>query len=307
MWDAGRDDGLHTQPPLRGPTCKEGVLTAATPDRDHLAARLRALRKATGISGNRFATRIGWAQSRLSRVELAKQLPNKDDIRAWVHATNNDPATEQELLDLLRRAQTEHEAHRVAYRHGGAAVQAKIGRREARAKTISVYQPSMVPGLLQTPEYIRELFDLPCGPKALGEPPEKIEEIVTGRVRRQQILYQTGRRLRFVLGEAALRTPPISVTTLIGQLDRLTVVAGLPAVELGIGPLGDPMPAFPLSGFTLLDHTVATVESLSGETAVSSPDDVDLYVKAFEQLMAAAARGPDAVALIRRVVAELSQ
>lgn len=277
------------------------------PARDRLASRLRELRAATGLSGNRFAVeRIHWAQSRLSRVELGRQLPTKEDIHAWVVATEAGPGVTDELLDLLRRAQAEYISHRDEYRRsgGGAGVQAKIGRKEAKATHLRSYQPGLIPGLLQTPEYARELLSLPCGPLALGETPEEIERMIAARVKRQEILYQPGRRLRFVVGEPALRTPPGSIETLIGQLDRLTAVAGLSSVELGIGLLGEPMPVFPLSGFALADDH-ASIETLSGEQTLSDPPEVELYAKAFEQLMAAAATGPDAVALIRQVIAEL--
>lgn len=206
--------------------------------------------------------------------------------------------------DLPRRARMEYTTHR-EQSGSGAADQTRIGRRESKATRIRSYQPGMIPGLLQTPEYTRELLMLPCGPGAFGETLEGIERMVAARVKRQEILYQPGKRLQFVIGEPALRTPPGSAQTLAGQLDRLTTVAGLASVELGIGPLGRPMPVFPLTGFDLTDDDAVLIETLTGEQHLGGADEVEIYTTAFDQLLDAAATGPDAVALIRRIMAEL--
>lgn len=45
------------------------------PERLKLAASLRAVREGTGQSGTRFAQRLGWQQSRVSRLETGKIFP----------------------------------------------------------------------------------------------------------------------------------------------------------------------------------------------------------------------------------------
>jgi hypothetical protein len=60
------------------------------------------------------------------------------------------------------------------------------------------------------------------------------QAIATERIRRQDILYQPGRRIDIILGEAALRSTPGTIETLLGQLDRLVSLADLPTVELGM-------------------------------------------------------------------------
>jgi hypothetical protein len=47
------------------------------------------------------------------------------------------------------------------------------------------------------------------------------------------------------------------------------------------------------------------IETLTAEQQLSEPDEVAVYVKAFSMLREAALFGPDAVALIQRVAAEL--
>lgn len=92
---------------------------------------------------------------------------------------------------------------------------------------------------------------------------------------------------------------------MVGQLDRLVATAGPANVDLGVVPLRVPMPVFPLSGFWLLDDSVL-IETLTGVQQLDGPDEVAVYVEAFERLRDAVAIGPRAVALIRRLMDELS-
>jgi hypothetical protein len=161
----------------------------------------------------------------------------------------------------------------------------------------------MMPGLVQTAAYARELLNRPDRPTMVDAAKRDPQAIATERIRRQDILYQPGRRIDIILGEAALRSTPGTIETLLGQLDRLVSLADLPTVELGIVPF-PMMPVMPLSSFTLHDDVVY-IETLTGEQQLYEPDEVAVYVKAFELLRAASATGPDAVVLIQRIAAEL--
>ena len=96
----------------------------------------------------------------------------------------------------------------------------------------------------------------------------------------------------------------LSVPTLIGQLDRLLAVIGLPTLELGIIPFEAAVPVFPLSGFRLYDAPVI-VESIVGEQQLAEADDVARYEKYLELLRDAASTGTEAAAVIRRSLESL--
>jgi transcriptional regulator with XRE-family HTH domain len=276
-----------------------------SPRRARLAARLRALRATAAPSGNQFAALIGWQQSRVSKLETGKQLPTEADIRAWVATTGSSASVEAELLGLLTAARIEYVTHRDESRGEGdlAQVQQQLAALESHVTHIAEWQPAMMPGLVQTAAYARELLNRPDRPTMVDAAKRDPQAIATERIRRQDILYQPGRRIEIILGEAALRSTPGTIETLLGQLDRLVSLADLPTVELGIVPF-PMMPVMPLSSFTLHDDVVY-IETLTGEQQLSEPDEVAVYVKAFELLRAASATGPDAVALIQRIAAEL--
>ena len=277
------------------------------PQRVRLAARLRALRTAAFPSGNQFARHIGWAQSKVSKLETGAQRPSEDDVREWVRATDHGADVEAEVLAMAAAARFEYSTVRDDVRRGGgiAAAQAQIAGLESAATHIAEYQPIMLPGLVQTAAYARELLALHGGPMTAGASEDEIEALVSERIRRQEILYQPGKQIQLVIGETALHDPPGAIETLVGQLDRLVAMAGLASVDLAVLPMGTRMPVLPLSSFAAHDKQLVFVETMTGEQRLDEPDEVAVYVMAFELLRNAAATGPAAVALIQRVAAGL--
>lgn len=282
-------------------------MTAPNTRRARLAARLRAVRAAAYPSGNAFASHIGWSQSKVSKVETGAQLLGEDDLRTWAAAAGADAGTSSELLDMLAAVRVEYATWRDTFRRSSPAdKQTGIAALEAQATRIGKYQPAMILGLVQTAAYARELLRLPGGPMDSGGASEAaVEAQIAERIRRQEVLYEPGKQIQLVMGEAALHAfRPGSVGTLLGQLDRLTAVAELPSVELSIVPL-DARPVMPLAGFALYDSEFVVAESLAGEQRTDDPDQVAIYVKSFDALREAAVTGSDAVALIQRVAARL--
>lgn len=234
-------------------------------------------------------------------------MPTDNDLVAWVRAVNAGDEVLSELRGLLDTAQTEYIAFREMYRQRGAAgsTQDRLGRLERATTLICHYEPALVPGLLQTGQYTRELLSAPASAVLTGATPERVEEIVAGRMRRQEVLYQPGKQIRIVVGEAALRTWYGSAATLAAQLDRLVAVAGLATVELGVLRFDRAYPTMPLAGFTLHDRSRVFLETLTGQQELVLPDEVEAYRKAFEIIDGSAATGDEAVAVIRRAAADL--
>ncbi len=284
-----------------------------TPQRALLARRLRELRAAAFPSGSALARRLqadypddSWHQTRVSKLERGLQRPTERDITQWVTATSASSHELDALLELLAAARVEYATFGQLYRRAGspAADQARTTVTDAETTRIAGYQPSMIPGLLQTAAYARELLSLPCGPSAAGASADDIAAIVGERIRRQDVLYQPGKKIQLVVGEAALHTRFGALQTLLGQLDRLVAVIGLASVELGVVPFTTPLPVFPLTGFALYDDFVL-IENITGQQRLETADQVALYERFFDQLRDAAATGPQAAALIQRVAAQL--
>jgi transcriptional regulator with XRE-family HTH domain len=278
-----------------------------TPHRTQLAQQLRTVRQASGLSGNAFARKLGWQQSRVSKIETGVQMPTRDDVAIWAAAAEADTDTTVGLDSLARMTHVEYEDWRETYRREGAAgEQANIGQREARARTMCAFWPAMLPGLMQTGAYARDALAIPGGPKAWGATDSDIESMVSARIERQQVLYEAGKTLRVVLGEAALHTRFGEAGPQRGQLDRLVGLTGLASVKLRVLPQDTAWPVFPLSTFTIYDADLVMLEQPVGEHLITDPDQIRTYQEFFNLLDDAALGREETVGLIQTVATGLS-
>jgi transcriptional regulator with XRE-family HTH domain len=272
-------------------------------ERRQLGAALRALREATGLSGLAFSRQVGLAQSKVSRVELGQTVPSTADLDRWLEETAAPAERRAELHRLREVAATEVLAGRRHRARGLPALQLDVAAVEASAQSLHYWHPTLVPGILQTPAYARAVYEAMHGP----DQPD-IAETIARRMDRQALLYEPDRRFQFVIGEAALRWRPGPPSLMLGQLDRLGVVAALPNVDLRVLQFGE-VPVWRSHHFTLYDHRdggpLVHVEGLEFGVNLRDPEDVARYVEAFKQLAEAAVTGQDAVALLKRVAVEL--
>jgi transcriptional regulator with XRE-family HTH domain len=270
--------------------------------RHQLAERLRNLRLASGATGAQFAVRLGegWRQPRVSKIETGKQLPTAADINAWAAATGADPA---ELLDLLNRARIEYSTfrERIADLEGVDRLQDAIGAAETAATRIAHYQPVLIPGILQTADYTRELLHLPSGPAQSGAGDEEINRMIASRLRRQAILYEPGRDITVLMGEGALRTNVGSRPTMHAQRQHIARLAEtLTTATIGILPFTAQAAIATLHGWSLTDD-LATIETDAGNLEIADPEHVQRYWHHTQLLLDTAATGTDAAALCRQI------
>jgi transcriptional regulator with XRE-family HTH domain len=278
------------------------VFDGASSQRRALGAALRALRKATNLSGLQFAAQIGLAQSKVSRVELGQTVPSAADLDHWLDATAADDARRAQFRDLREAAATEAVSWR---RHRDLdAVQAEVKAMEAAASRVREFHPVLIPGLLQAPGYARVIAEARHGP---GHP--NIATWVQHVVDRQTLLHQDGRRFEFVISEAGLRWRPGPADVARGQLDRIAVLAGLPNVVVAILPLDRALPIWHSHHFTIYElakgQALVHLELLATGENLRDPDDVARYDQAFTRLLDLAATGPDALAILERLAADL--
>lgn len=276
------------------------------PSRAALIARLTELREAAGLSGNALAGRMGVVQSRVWKIEHGALLPSERDIREWILSTGGESAAGQ-LADLLAEARAE-QAFSTAFRRkgGAAALEERVRAAEARSTRIGEFEVAVVPGILQTAAYARELMSVASGPRVWGSMDADVEDKIGVRLRRQEILYDSAKRVQVVIHEAALRVLVTTPETMAGQLDKLLAASRLPAVELGVIPFGRRLPTYPF-GFRVYNDDWIVVESLSDDREVTDPAEVAVYVGAFKALREAAVTGDEARRLITAAAADLRE
>jgi len=166
---------------------------------------------------------------------------------------------------------------------------------EAAAGSIRAYEPTVVPGTLQTPDYARHVI---ASGAALHQSPKDVEDAVRERMRRQELLYERGRQFHFILWEGALRAMVCPRAAMAFQLDRLAGLVGLDTVRLGIIPFTAALPLSLRHGFWIHDEAYVTVETINAGMWLDDAADVALYVRAWSTYEMVAVYGDDAHRLI---------
>lgn len=279
--------------------------TPGRASRAALAARLTELRASAGLSGNALAKRMGVVQSRVWKIEHGDLLPTENDISGWADATGAAEDQVGDLLEMLAEAKAEQQFGATFGRKGGAAAyEERIRAIEEHATRIGEFAPAVIPGIIQTADYARELMSVASGPRAWGSSDADVEDKISSRLRRQEVLYGSTKQVQVVIHEAALRVLVTTPGTMTGQLDKLLAVMQLPAVELGVIRFSQRMPAYPL-GFRVYDEDKILIESISQEPELTDPAEVAVYLGAFEALRQAASTEVDAESIIQRALDDL--
>ncbi|MGW4275703.1 helix-turn-helix domain-containing protein [Streptomyces seoulensis] len=184
-------------------------------------AVVQALREHAGLNREAFGKLVRFSKHTVASVELGRRMPDPAFVERAELATGNTGA--------LRRA-----AGYLVRQPGLAAWFRQWARLEKTAITLYTYECRLIPGLLQTEPYARQLF-------ADRLPPltdEQIEEKWDARSKRQQLLRERpNTSFEFILEEHLLlrQTGGPDVTRQL--IDHLLEIAQLRNVGIQIMPL----------------------------------------------------------------------
>jgi len=277
--------------------------TSVDEARNALGKRLRELRLAANLSGKQLAELLSWVGSKVSKLENGKQNPTDDDIHAWTTATKAEDQAVG-LLAALHNLEQQHAEWQRVLKSGMKAHQLTLSQMDEKTKFYRSFENTVIPGLVQTPEYARSLF---ARVVMLYGTPNDIDEAVGARMRRQEMLYRSDKRFHFVLTEAALRYRLVSTDTMLGQLDRLMAITTMRNIKLGIIGFGTQYVTDPRHGFWILDDHLVRFESYSAEINLRQPQEIELYAGVFERLATVASYGSAARAIISGIMRELAE
>ncbi|EKX66606.1 helix-turn-helix transcriptional regulator [Streptomyces ipomoeae] len=276
--------------------------SSAQAARERVAQRLRELRADAGITGTELAVRCGWTHPKTSRIENARTPPTPDDIRRWCRACG----AEDQAADIIaqsRDAESLYVEWRRKVRSGLKRLQDSYVELYQSTELFRVYSPTLVPGLLQTEGYARALLSANA---RLLDVPDDAEEAAAARLERSQVIHQPGHRFVMLVEEGVLSYRLGDEDAMVAQLGHLLTAGALPQVSLGVIPSATrERVLWPQELFHVYDDTLVSVELLSARIRITQPDEVALYLKAFEQLRSMAVYGAKARALILKAIEAL--
>jgi len=192
-----------------------------------LGGMLRRLREDAGITGAALAEQLELTPTHISRMESGKRDSTTTDVVQYVVACGGTLKTMKPYVELTRLAERK-QGYRLSDGRIGNSLQSLIFHETSANRSI-VYEPQLIPGLLQTSEYTRARIS--------AKEPDLTEEELAGAVRtreeRQRILhwqnpalftfYVHEQALRLRVGDAAIMHEQLLHVVLTAALDNVTV------------------------------------------------------------------------------------
>jgi transcriptional regulator with XRE-family HTH domain len=264
-----------------------------------LGARLRELRDGAGLTGEEVARHMERAHSTLSRWETGGLIPRVPDVYFMLDLYGVDGSERDTLLRSMRDAR-----EREDWEVDVSVAVADYAWMEGRAWKVEAFFDSVLPGLLQTADYAREVLRA-WDPAATTQ---RIERTLAARMARQRRLTEADQlQLSTVIGKGALRLSIGGPEVMRVQLKHLVDLAAEPGIVLRVLPFGTGAHAGLTGPFTILrfhdDKDVATVETRGGDIYL---EDVEPFALALRRLRTAALPQRKSVAMIAAMRRELT-
>ncbi|ROT32693.1 helix-turn-helix transcriptional regulator [Micromonospora sp. HM5-17] len=254
-----------------------------------LGIALRHAREAAGFTLEQAADEINSTRSTLSRYENAQTIVSPATVRALLTLYQRPESEIEDMVQLAKEARKP--GWWVSYSY-------ILDRRtidfiavEAEATAIANFEPSVVPGLLQTPEYIRAIMR--GGPHTLAD--DEVEQRVQIRLGRQERLKEPDPPIfDAIVDEGALLRPVGGEAVMAAQLRSLLKTSELPNVTIQVIPLRAGYHRGTRGSLHILefadpeDPILASVETVAGQLILDRPHDLRTCTKIMEHLRAVA-------------------
>lgn len=282
-----------------------GSTGSPTVRRRELGALLRALRIERGLTVEHVAAELLCSPSKVSRMETGQRGATARDIRDLCRIYGvADPAQQNRLTRLAAAGKRQGwwQGYELDY------FATYVGLEE-EATALSYYQSSVVPGLLQTPGYVRAIHETVVPPLSA----ERIHQLIEVRQTRQKLLTRRPPlQVSVVLDEAALHRQVGGPAVMKEQLNWLAEVATWSNVAIVVIPFTAGAHAALESTFNILDFehpapSLVYVEGLIGFMYLERPQDLARYRGVFEQLHAKALTPRESLDLISTMGAKYGE
>jgi transcriptional regulator with XRE-family HTH domain len=272
-----------------------------------VGAQLRRLRTEKGLTREQAGEAIRASEWKIHRLENGQVGFKERDIVDLLRRYGvTDPDEVAAVVELAREANAPGWWHR----YGDVLPQwfrAYVDL-ESVATLIRTYEGQLIPGLLQTEDYMRAVV----GGAQLEESPEEAERRVQLRLGRQALLERPGApRLWAVVDEAALRRPVGGREVLRAQLERLIEAAKLPNVTLQVLPFAAGAHPAMVGAFSVLRFAdqelpdVVYLEHLTNAVYLDKREEVERYLGVMEKLCVGSKPPDKTVELLDEILNQL--
>lgn len=282
-----------------------GATGSPTVRRRELGALLRALRIGRGLTVEQVATELLCSPSKVSRMETGQRGATARDIRDLCDLYRvTDPAERARMTRLAAEGKQQGwwQSYELDY------FATYVGLEES-AISIRQFQSTTIPGLLQTPAYVRAMSDV----LVPAVPDERVDTLVEVKMRRQgRLASDPPLPLRIVLDEAVLHRAVGGPAVMSAQLDHVVAATRNRDITIRVIPFSSGAHSAMDSTFTILDFaesvsSVVYVEGLVGFIYIERSQDVVRYEQVFEKLESSALTPQESVELIAHISASFGR
>ena len=262
---------------------------------DFLGAEVRRWRTAAGLSQEQLGQKVGYSGAQVGKVETGERAPSQDFAEGCDRALPQAAGLFLRLYQLARRWDGGYPSWFTEW------VEA-----ERRATSLRTWEPLLVPGLLQTPDYARALFLAWRG----ADSDDELDRLVGARIERQSMFQRPSPpSLWAVIDEGVLRRCIGGEKIMHDQLVHLLAVSERSKIMVQVVPADAGAHVGLLGAFA-----TASFENAPGIVYMESPDQGQTTEKTsvvakvseiFEKLRAEALPRRASRDLIRKVAEEL--
>lgn len=282
--------------------------TSPAVQRRRLRAELRRARLERRLTQEQVASAMDWSLSKLIRIENGTVNISTNDLKAVLAHYGIDEEHTAEFLALSRGAR--ERSWWSGYRDVASPQLLQLIEYEAASTITRNFQPLLVPGLLQTEEYARNVYR-GLNPQMSDD---RVESLVEVRMRRQELLRRPDAPLLFfIVDQAAVQREVGGKAGMRRQLNQIIELATVQNVTFEViqfsagahpGLLG------PFQIYEFLDTADDDALWLEGPTgdliSRDNPEEILSFREKFEQLRQISL-GPEAsISFLSEKVKELS-
>ncbi|WP_436970800.1 helix-turn-helix domain-containing protein [Micromonospora rifamycinica] len=252
----------------------------STVPRRELGRLLRKAREVAGFGLEAAASDLEWSRAKMYRIEAGQTPLRALDVDQMCRLYGTPSELTEVLVSLAKESKSKGWYH--AY---GEVIprwfQLYVGL-EVAASRIRTYEHALIPGLLQTPEYVAEVART-----RPGIADEDVVKLVELRQERQRLLSRkrpAAPEFEAIIEEAALRK---RVPCMAGQIDRLIEAGQAPHITVRIVPLVSGLSRSAIAGsFVILDFPTKGARSAEPTTVYSEGLSGALYLDRIEEVKA---------------------
>jgi transcriptional regulator with XRE-family HTH domain len=220
---------------------------------DFFGAEVRRWRTAAGLSQEQLGQKVGYSGAQVGKVETGERTPSPDFVEYCDRALPDAGGLFARIYELARRWDGSYPSWFTEW------VEA-----ERRAISLHTWEPLLIPGLLQTPDYARALFK---AWRSAGSA-EELDQLVSARIERQAIFEQLKPpSLWAVIDEGVLTRCIGNAQIMHAQLEHLMDVSDRYKITVQVVPVAAGAHVGLLGAFA-----IAAFENAPGIVYMESPD-----------------------------------